>query len=341
MVLNPQVSVLLPCYNAAAALPEALDSLLAQTLADFEIVAVDDGSTDDTLRILEAYARLDRRLRIFAQPHQGILAALNAGLAACRAPLTARMDADDRCHPARLQRQWETLQAQPELTLAACRAAAFPPGQVREGLLVYLEWQNALCSNAAIQREIFVESPFVHSSVMYRTRAVIELGGYQEHGWAEDYDLWLRLHLAGARFAKLEEALLEWRESPQRLTRSDSRYSLENFLRAKAHYLGRGPLAGREAVFIWGAGMMGRRLSKHLLREGAPLAAFIDIDPRKIGGVRRGYPILPPETLGEWWGRYHAPVLLVAVGARGARPLIRARLQALGLVEGQDWWLAA
>jgi NADH/NAD ratio-sensing transcriptional regulator Rex len=118
----------------------------------------------------------------------------------------------------------------------------------------------------------------------------------------------------------------------------DSRYSLENFLRAKAYYLTRGPLAGRDAVIVWGAGMVGRRLGKHLLRQGAPLTAYIDIDPRKIGRTRRGLPILSPEALPELWRRSSSPVVLAAVGARGARQLIRQRLTAVGLREGQDWW---
>jgi cellulose synthase/poly-beta-1,6-N-acetylglucosamine synthase-like glycosyltransferase len=174
--------------------------------------------------------------------------------------------------------------------------------------------------------------------VTFRKAVIEDLGGYRERGWAEDYDLWLRLYLQGARFAKIPQILLYWREYPERLTRSDGRYSLENFLRAKAYYLVRGPLAGREAVILWGAGMMGRRLSKQLQRQHAPLAAFIDIDPKKIGRTRRGLPILAPDDLLELWQRYSNPVLLAAVGARGARTLIRERLEGMGLREGQDWW---
>ena len=92
---------------------------------------------------------------------------------------------------------------------------------------------------------------------------------------------------------------------------------------------------------IWGAGMMGRRLGKQLLRLGAPLAAFVDIDPRKIGKERLGLPILSPSELRGWWESRRSPIILAAVGARGARPLIRLRLTALGFQEGQDWWLAA
>jgi hypothetical protein len=166
----------------------------------------------------------------------------------------------------------------------------------------------------------------------------MDAGGYQDHGWAEDYDLWLRLYLRGASFAKLPEMLVEWREHPQRLTRTDARYSLENFLRAKAHYLALGPLRGRDAVVIWGAGMIGRRLARQLEYQGAPLVAFIDIDPRKIGRTRRSLPILPADALLDWLRRYRNPVILAAVGIRGARSLIRQQLSGMGLSEGQDWW---
>jgi hypothetical protein len=84
--------------------------------------------------------------------------------------------------------------------------------------------------------------------------------------------------------------------------------------------------------------MMGKRISKHLVRENIPLVAFIDIDPKKIGRTRRGFPIISPDDLLDWWGRYENPALLAAVGARGARQLIRERLVGFGLVEGRDWW---
>jgi glycosyltransferase involved in cell wall biosynthesis len=337
----PAVSVLLPCYNAAATLDEALQSLVVQTLVDFKVAIVDDGSTDDSLPIVRAWAERDSRLCLISRKHEGIVAALNTGLAACRAPYVARMDSDDRCHPQRLARQVEYLENHPEVGVVSCRVAGFPPEQVRQGFQIYMDWLNSLLDDADIRREMFVESPLPHPSVTYRRQVVQALGSYQEHGWPEDYDLWLRLYLAGVGFARLPEVLLEWRERPDRLTRTDPRYSLENFLRAKAFYLVRGPLIGRDAVFVWGAGMMGRRLSKQLARQGVPLAAFVDVDPRKIGNQRRGLPILAPEELAGWWSKHSHPVVLVAVGARGARSIIRQRLASLGLRESVDWWFAA
>ena len=337
----PQLSVLMPCYNAAQTVTEALESLAQQSFTDFEVISIDDGSTDETLQILQAWSERDGRFCCFSQPHGGIIAALNAGMDSCRAPLVARMDADDHCHPQRFEKQVAYLEAHPQIAVLGCQVAGFPPQAVREGFRIYISWQNALLSDADIRREMFVESPLSHPSVVFRREWLERVGGYQEHGWAEDYDLWLRLYLAEARFAKLPEILLEWRESPLRLTRIDSRYSVENFLRAKATYLMRGPLLNRDAVFIWGAGMMGRRLGKQLGRLGVPLAAFIDIDPKKIGRTRRGLPVLSTNQLMDWWGRFSSPVLLAAVGARGARQLIRQQLTGMGLREGIDWWGAA
>ena len=337
----PVVSVLLPCYNAARTLKETLESLSRQTLEDFEVIAVDDGSTDATSSILQEWADVDERIHLIGQAHSGIVTALNAGMQACQSPLIARMDADDLAHPQRLALQVAFLEQHPEIAVVGCRVRGYPPEDVRQGFSIYLDWQNSLLTNEDIRREMFIESPLAHPSVIVRKEWLFKVGGYQEHGWPEDYDLWLRLYLAGAGFAKLPEILLDWREHTARLTRQDSRYSLENFLRAKAYYLVRGPLLEREAVLLWGAGMVGRRLSKHLLRQGAPLKAFVDVDPAKIGRTRRGLPILSPEDLPEWWERSLNPVVLAAVGARGARQLIRQRLESYGLREAQDWWSVA
>jgi glycosyltransferase involved in cell wall biosynthesis len=270
-----------------------------------------------------------------------VIAAANTGLAACTAPFIARMDADDHARPARLEKQAAYLETHPEVTAVSSLVKAFPDEDVREGYRIYIEWLNSLVSNEDIRREMFVESPLANPSIMMRSSWFQKMGGYHDYGWPEDYDLLLRMYLAGAEFAKVPEVLLEWRDHPDRITRTDGRYSVENFLRAKAHYLARGPLKDRDAVIVWGAGMMGRRLSKQLQNNHLPLAAFVDIDPKKIGRTRRGKPIIAPDDLLDWWGRYENPALLAAVGARGARGLIRDRLVKMGFVEGQDWWGAA
>ena len=340
-ITNPAVSVIMPCYNMAETLDETIRSLLQQTFDEFEIIAIDDGSTDTTLRSLRTWSNRDKRIRVLEREHGGIIPALNAGLAECNAPLVARMDADDIAHQDRLAKQIEFLDENPEIAVVSCLVEGYPPEAVGQGFQIYLDWLNSLITPESIAREIYIESPLAHPSILMRKSWLMKVGGYHEHGWPEDYDLWLRLHLAGAKFSKVLEVLLSWREHPGRLTRTDSRYSVENFLRAKAHYLCQGLIKERDSVILWGAGQMGRRLSKHLLREGAPLIAFIDIDPKKIGRERRGRPILSTSDLPKLWARFKSPILLAAVGSRGARELIREKLSSLGFQEGSDWWAVA
>lgn len=336
-----QVAVVMPCHNAGQTVDQAIESIVTGSMGDLEFIIVDDGSTDDTVARLQAWAGRDDRLHLIQLPKVGLVQALNAGLSAATAPLLARMDADDIALPTRLEKQLALLNAHPELAVVGSWVRPFPEEDVREGFRLYVDWLNSLVTPDSMAREIFVESPLAHPSVVMRAEWLKRVGGYQDHGWPEDYDLWLRLYLEGAAFGKVPEVLLLWREHPARATRTDSHYSVENFLRAKAAYLAQGPLAGCDGVIVWGAGQMGKRLSKHLLEHQVPLAVFIDIDPKKIGRQRRGLPVEPVEALEHWWGSFEHPAALAAVGSRGARALIREQLNVRGLIEGHDWWAVA
>jgi glycosyltransferase involved in cell wall biosynthesis len=336
---TPLVSILLPVYNGALTLDAALDSVAAQTVQDFEIVVVDDGSTDATPDVLSR--RHDPRLRVLTTPHVGLLEALNLGLSACLGRYIARLDADDICRPQRLERQLSVMEQDPGVAVCGTQVEAFPTTDVAEGFQIYVDWQNGLLTDEQIRREIFIESPIAHPSAMMRREELVQMGAYQERGWAEDYDLWLRYHAAGRRFAKIAEPLVRWREHGNRATRTDSRYSIENFLRAKSHYLSLGPLASRTGLIMWGAGRTGRRLSKHLIRAGHSPDAFVDIAEKRIGSTMRGIPIIAPEAVAERWQALAKPILLVAVASRGARVLIRQQLTEVGLREGTDFLCVA
>ena len=337
----PRISVLMPVYNAAGTLPDTLRSIAGQTLADFEVIAVDDGSDDSSPEILEAWRRWDKRIMPVFAGRVGLVTAMNRGLALCRGALVARMDADDRMHPERLARQASLLESRPDVSVAGSLVEIFADGTVGEGMRVYESWLNGLVGHEDIVREIFIESPIAHPSAMVRRNELVELGGYRDLGWPEDYDLWLRYHATGRRFAKVPEVLLYWREHPDRLTRTDPRYSVENFLRVKAHFLVNGPLVERDGLIVWGAGQTGRRLSKQLERLGRKVDAFVDISPRKIGGHLRGAPVIGPYDLSGAWSMYGRPMVVVAVSSRGARKLIRQALADLGLSEVDDYLCAA
>ena len=335
--MKPSVSVLLPAYNTTDTVRQAVASLQRQTLADFEVVAVDDGSTDGTGAILDDLSSADPRVRPIHLPHSGLIPALNAGIEQCRAELIARMDADDVSHPERLRLQVEYMHAHPGISVGGCLVRSFPRNAIREGFLRYEAWLNSLTTHEEIARDIFVESPLAHPSVMMRASDLRDLGGYRDMGWPEDYDLWLRFFMAGKRFGKVPRTLLFWRETPGRLTFTDPRYSLENFMRLKAHFLAIVVEEKGRPLIVWGAGMIGRRLTKHLVREGVQPVAVVDIDPRKVGRRLRGAPIIRPEQLAD---RPHA-FIIAAVGSEGAREIIRARLNEIGRVEVEDYLCAA
>jgi len=338
-MVDPLVSVLLPVRDAVPFLARCLASLRRQSLTDFEVIAVDDGSSDGSSQALDELAARDSRMRVLHQPASGLVAALNAGLALCRAPLVARMDADDISHPRRLELQVLELDTRPELGVVSCRVRHFPWHSVGEGFRLYELWLNSLLTPRDIARERFVESPLAHPSAMVRREVIEDVGGYRDLDWPEDYDLWLRILEKGVEVGKLDPYLYFWREHQERLTRRDSRYSTSSFLRCKAHFLLRGPLAGCSRVVVWGAGQTGRRLSKPLLEGGAPIEAFVDIDPEKIGRTLRGRPVIGADALPALLGQ--GTVVLAAVASRGARALIREQLDALGLVEGVGYWCVA
>ena len=326
-----RLSVLLPCRDAEATLPAALGSVSRQTFGDFEVIAVDDGSADATLAILRAWGERDPRVRVIAQPAQGLVAALNRAIAEAQAPLLARMDADDVAHPRRFARQVAFLEQHREVGVAGCLVRCFPRTALKQGMLRYERWVNALITHQQIERDLFVESPLPHPSVVMRADVVRAAGGYRDAGWPEDYDLWLRLFGQGVRFAKAPEVLHFWRDRPDRLSRTHAAYASTQFRRCKVHYLREMHLQGREAVAIWGAGKEGKALARHLKRAGLRLARFIDVDPNKIGQTVLGAPVVSAE------GLRRDEYLLVAVGAAGAREEIRAELAARGFAEPRDY----
>lgn len=202
----PRVSVLMPVRNGAQWLSAAIDSVLAQTLSQFELLVVDDGSADRTPEILAGYAVADARVRPIRQDALGLVAALNRGLADARAGLIARLDADDLALPERLARQVAAMDASPRLNLLGSWADIVDGEGKVTGRLTPPPEPGKL-------RDTLVRTnPFIHSSVMLRTDAVRSLGGYRAaFEAAEDYDLWLRLSEHGD-IAIAPEILVRYRE---------------------------------------------------------------------------------------------------------------------------------
>jgi hypothetical protein len=334
LVLPPAVSVLLPVRNAAPTLERCLGSLAVQTLRAHEVVAVDDGSDDGSGRILDEWAARDRRLRVVHTPPQGLVPALQRAAAMASAPVLARMDADDACAPHRLDAQWKQLHEGAAADILGSRVRlCSESGRPADGMQAYVDWQNALVEPAAIVRDLWIESPLVHPTVMMPAHVLRGLGGYRHFEGPEDYDLWLRAERAGLTMRKHPEVLLDWWDSPSRLTRASARYSADAFLRLKVEALAARHLGppGRPVV-IWGAGPIGKSWSHALRTRGHEIAGFVEVNRRKLGQRIHGAPVRAVSELASLPPALH----LAAVARSAGRERIRAAAAAYGLRDGRD-----
>ncbi len=211
----------MPVRNGEAWLGAAIESVLGQTLADFELIVVNDGSTDATPDIISALSGRDERIITIGQPRQlGLVKALNAALAVARAPFVARLDADDMALPERLMCQTRCFDEQPDLVLLGSWAERIDDRGRRTGAL------RPETDPARLAVVLSTRNPLVHSSVMMRTALVKKLGGYREAFLgAEDFDLWLRLSEHGA-VAILPQILVRYRVHGNSVTR---RFALRQY----------------------------------------------------------------------------------------------------------------
>jgi hypothetical protein len=209
---TPPVSVVMAVHNGAAHLDEAVSSLRQQTFTDFELIIVNDGSTDATATILQQHAAEDMRLRVLTGPHQGLIASLNRGCGAARGRYLARMDADDVALPERLARQVAFLDQHPEVGLVgAC--VEFLDGDRRSG-----QFWRVPGSDGEIRAFLARYNAIIHPTVMMRRDCFLASGGYRAaFVAAEDYDLWLRLS-ERTKLANLPEILLLYRRHPAQVS---------------------------------------------------------------------------------------------------------------------------
>lgn len=202
----PQLTILLPVHNAEKWLAACLESLLTQTISDFEIFLLDDGSTDGTSAIARRYALADRRVQVFPMQKARYLSeVLNSQLDRVRSEWVARMDADDLSDPRRFEAMLAHVRRHPEIDILGTqvrvidRESRATIGQIRPP-----------SDPAALEVELLFRNPVVHPSVILRTRTLRKLGGYPSAPYAEDYALWTQAVQSGLQLATLDQVLLDY-----------------------------------------------------------------------------------------------------------------------------------
>ncbi|WP_319780547.1 glycosyltransferase [Maridesulfovibrio sp.] len=337
---TPKVSVTMPCYNCGSTVGEAIESILSQTFEDLELVAVDDGSADNTAEVLKKYAARDSRLKPVFLGHQGVVGAANAAIEAATGNYVARMDADDIALPRRIEKQAGLLDCDPQTGLTACRVGFGGDREKNGGYAHYVDWINTLIAAEDISLNRFVEFPFANPSIMMRRELIDELGPFRDGDFPEDYELVLRWLEAGVKMCKVDEELLIWNDPPDRLSRNHPKYTVEAFYRIKSKYLFRWlqkRLGPSPEVGIIGSGRTSRKRYQILENLGVETAFYVDVDPRKVGMFIHGKKVLHRNELpaaGETF-------LLSYVASWGAREEISEVLNAKGYVMGRDYLLVS
>jgi glycosyltransferase involved in cell wall biosynthesis len=207
----PKITVLMPVYNGGRYIGDAVASVLQQTFSDFELLIVNDGSTDDTLNVIQSFD--DPRIVVINQENKGIALALNYGLKYARAAFIARFDADDICYPERLQVQYDFMMANPDYSVIGSAADYID----MEGHFLFTHKPPAF-SNDQLQQLKYEVCPFIHSCVLYKKDLIIANGGYNEYAYTfEDHFLWANI-LEGQKVCNLAQPLIKVRLNPESIT---------------------------------------------------------------------------------------------------------------------------
>lgn len=333
---EPRVSVLLPFRNAHSALDIAIRSIAEQTFHEWELLIINNGSTDEGPSIAHDWSKRDPRIKLIDEPVIGIAHALNRGLLHVAAPLVARMDADDVAHPERFARQIAFMGQHPEIGVLGSRTAFKTTVEKSAGMAWFVGWQNRMLSPNEHYMKRFVDAPLAHPTVMFRRELVDRFGGYDPGPLPEDHELWLRWMHAGVRVAKLPELLLTWNDHPSRLSRVHPNYSVDAFFTIKAKWIAawyKRKYTDQRPIIIAGTSGLCRERARKLEAEGIVIGAFTDVKRRKVPGYSfLAHSELPPAG---------KALIISFISQRGTGDRIAEFLASRQLVEGEDFILAA
>lgn len=278
--MNPEISVILPYFNAENTLQKAIKSILDQSFKNFELLLIDNNSSDKSYSIAQKIAKKDSRIKLLKEEKQGVASAMNCGLKNASGEFLARMDADDISLQSRLEKQVQYLQNNPEIDFVGHEVKYIPHITNTNGFERFVNWANSFHTPDEIEINRFVEIPIINPTILFRRVLFEKYDGCADGDFPEDYEMQLRYLKAGVKMAKLNEQLLEWHDYSTRLTRTDDRYSTDAFFKIKAKYFKKWSEINNPFhpnIWVWGAGRKTRQRAKLLENEGLIIDGFIDV----------------------------------------------------------------
>ncbi len=282
MSSTPTVSILMPVRNAGLYLEECLDSMITQSYTDWELIAIDDHSDDNSAQILTDYAHRDKRIHTYPNDGRGIIHALRLAYSHSRGQLITRMDADDIMTPDKIEQLSSDLLQQGSGQVAIGGVEYFSETELGDGYVRYAQWLNELTAAGTNYQDIYRECVIPSPCWMLHREDLDVIGAFNPDVYPEDYDLVFRMYQAGIEVIPSTAILHRWRDHGERSSRNDPNYLDNRFLSLKCHYFQQIDYDSERPLIVWGAGKKGKAIVKQL-SECISDIIWITDNPKKLG----------------------------------------------------------
>lgn len=274
------VSILTPFKNTSAYLSECITSILDQTYRNWELLIINDSSTDESKAIVAAFAKEDSRIRLFDNPGQGIIEALRFALEQSRGQYVTRMDSDDIMPPHKLEFMVNALKQHGEGHIAVGLVEYFSETEVTEGYQIYEQWLNKLTQTGNNFEELYKECVIPSPCWMTSKKDLLRCDAFNPNRYPEDYDLTFRFFKHGLKCIPCETLLHHWRDHTKRTSKTHEHYEMDYFLDLKLHYFLELHYDNSRPLAVLGAGFKGKAIAKTLVELNIPFY-WISENPNK------------------------------------------------------------
>ncbi len=275
------ISILMPVYNEEQYLHACIRSIRHQSISDWELIAIDDFSTDSSFQILQEFAKKDQRIKCYRNKEKGIIPALTLAYAQSKGSMITRMDADDKMHPEKLESLSALLGLNPKACVTA-KVEYFSEEGLADGFLRYAKWLNEMVEEESHMQHVYKECVVPSPCWMMHRNTIERIGGICGAFYPEDYDMVFRLYEHKVPVKAVSNVLHYWRDHSERASRNDPHYAHQDFIELKMHYLIRCDGMDQADVVLWGAGRTGKLWAKALKDKGIDFR-WITQNEKKIG----------------------------------------------------------
>lgn len=295
---NPLISILIPFKNTETFIAECITSILKQSYTNWELLIVDDSSTDTSYTIVETFSNNDDRIKLFKNSGSGIIDALRVAFKMSNGELITRMDSDDVMTPYKLEVLASGLLKHGKQHVALGLVNYFSESGIKDGYRNYEIWLNKLTKTGNNYSEIYKECIIPSPCWMVYRDDLITCDAFNPNTYPEDYDLAFRFYKHGFKCIPCNDTIHNWRDYSSRASRTDAHYAENHFIPLKLNYFLELDYNPNKTLVVWGAGNKGKNIAKYLIEKEIPFEWICD-NPNKIGHDIYGKILQPISFLEE------------------------------------------